>query len=157
MKKIILSVLLVSTLFSCSSNNYTSAANDDLIIGKWKIIEWGTIVNNVETPSTGIQLNPNKLTYYIFNNDKSYVSEIHFLEFDFTSQQNIEHGQRIIGNYSITGTNLILLGISTPLYGNPDNNPSNHNEDVRIITLDNSNLKIYSNENNNFYYKLIKV
>jgi hypothetical protein len=49
------------------------------------------------------------------------------------------------------------LGISTPLYGSTNNNPSNFNEDVKIITLDNANLKIYSNENNNFYYKLIKV
>lgn len=157
MKNTVFTALLASTLFSCSSTSNSNTGNDELIIGKWKLIEWGTIVNTIETPSEAAQINPNKLSYYIFNNDKSFVSEIHLIDYSPVTQQYTEGASRTNGNYTITGDNIILLGITTPLYGGTSNNPSNYNEDVRIITLDNSNLKIYSNENNNYYFKLIKV
>ena len=100
MKKIFI-LLLIFTLISCSSDN-NSNNNTVLIRGKWKIIEWGAIINDVETPSTGIQLNPNKVSYYLFNNDNTFVSEIHYTDFYPTTQQSIDFGYRINGSYSIS-------------------------------------------------------
>lgn len=64
-------IFLVTTLLSCSSDDDSLAANDDVIIGEWRLIQ-------IEESGADIPLQAcQDLETFIFNEDFSFRSEVY--------------------------------------------------------------------------------